>query len=115
MQPRTHILQLNDGPFASIQAGTKTIEMRLFDEKRQQIQEGDQIKFLKRSDHNIFVMTKVKKIHRFDSFSQLYQVFDKVMLGYKPGETAKPEDMMQYYPVEEIEKYGVVGIEIEVI
>ena len=110
-----HILQLNDGPFESISNKTKTIEMRLFDEKRQQIKEGDLIKFLKRTDHNVSVLAKVKKLHRFDSFAQLYQQFDKISLGYKPGEIALPEDMAQYYSNEEIEKYGVVGIEIEVI
>lgn len=89
--------------------------MRLFDEKRQQIKAGDQIQFLKRTDNRFSVLTKVKKIHRFDSFVQLYQAFDKVMLGYKPNETATPEDMTQYYPIEEINQYGVVGIEIEVI
>ena len=29
--------------------------------------------------------------------------------------TASPEDMLEYYTKEQIEKYGVVGIEIEVI
>ena len=115
MQNKTHIFKLNDGPFASMQAGTKTIEMRLFDEKRQQIKEGDYIQFLKRSDNSISLTTKVKKLHRFPSFNELYKNFDKVMLGYKPDEIALPEDMAQYYPTEEIEKYGVVGIEIEVI
>ena len=115
MENKTHIFQLNDAPFKAIANGTKTIEMRLFDEKRQQIKEGDFIKFLKRSNNDFFLMTKVKKLHRFDSFAQLYQAFDKVMLGYKPTEVAKPEDMEQYYPVDEMKKYGVVGIEIELI
>lgn len=115
MQTKTHIFQLNDGPFESISNRTKTIEMRLFDEKRQQIKEGDQIQFLKRTDHSVSVLTRVKKLHRFDSFETLYKHFDKVMLGYKLDEIAMPEDMAQYYAKEEIENYGVVGIEIEVI
>ena len=115
MTNTTHTLQLNDGPFESISNKTKTIEMRLFDEKRQQIKEGDLIKFLKRTNHNVSVLAKVKKLHRFDTFASLYKKFDKISLGYQPNEIALPEDMAQYYSNEEIEKYGVVGIEIEVI
>ena len=31
-----HEMRLHDGPFKLIVAGTKTIEMRLYDEKRQE-------------------------------------------------------------------------------
>jgi ASC-1-like (ASCH) protein len=36
--------------------------------------------------------------------------------GYTADElaTASPDDMLEYYSKEQIEKYGVVGIEIEV-
>ena len=112
---QTHILQLNDGPFESIKNKTKTIEMRLFDEKRQQIKVGDTIKFLRRTNNSDVVLVKVLALHRFDSFHSLYSHFDKLALGYKPNETAKSTDMAQYYAEEEIKKYGVVGIEIEVI
>ena len=37
----TFELRLNAGPFESIKAGTKTIEMRLLDKKRQQYTVGD--------------------------------------------------------------------------
>ena len=37
------------------------------------------------------------------------------VMGYKEDEEANPKDMEQYYPQEEQAKYGVVGIEIEVI
>ena len=40
-----HEMRLHDTPFKMIQAGTKTIELRLYDEKRQQIQVGDEIEF----------------------------------------------------------------------
>ena len=32
-----HIMRLNNGPFESIKSGTKTIELRLNDEKRKRI------------------------------------------------------------------------------
>ena len=51
----------------------------------------------------------------FDSFSSLYENFDKVALGYKESDEAKSEDMDFFYPIDEQEKYGVVGIEIKLI
>ena len=50
MSNTTHNLKLNAGPFASVAAGTKTIEMRLMDEKRKQIKVGDTIIFSHRED-----------------------------------------------------------------
>ena len=38
-------MKLNPAPFAMIKSGKKTIELRLFDEKRQQIKAGDAIEF----------------------------------------------------------------------
>ena len=40
-----HELRLNKEPFESIKAKTKTIEMRLYDDKRKKIQVGDIIIF----------------------------------------------------------------------
>ena len=42
-----HKMKLNKSPFERIKNGTKTIEFRLFDEKRQQIKVGDKIEFSK--------------------------------------------------------------------
>ena len=40
-------------------------------------------------------------------------VIEGARLGYYDDEDAKPKDMSQYYSDEEIQKYGVVGIEIK--
>ena len=45
-----HKMKLNEGPFERIKNGTKTIEFRLYDEKRQQIKVGDKIEFSKLPD-----------------------------------------------------------------
>lgn len=113
METKTHNFRLNKGPFESMKAGDKKIEMRLFDEKRQLLNIGDKIIFAKRDDGEILV-TKIVNLHKFKNFDQLYSHFDKKVLGYKDDEVARAEDMAQYYPIEDIEKYGVVGIEIEV-
>jgi len=65
-----HELRLHNEPFEKIKSGAKTIEMRLYDEKRKLIKEND---------------------------------------------IKNPSDMEIYYSKEEQCKYGVVGIEINLI
>ncbi len=109
-----HELHLNNGPFLAIKSGNKTIEMRLFDEKRSTYKVNDILIFENRSTSEI-LKTKIINLHRFDSFEELYSKFDKTALGYLPSEIADPKDMEAYYPIEEQSKHGVIGIEIEVI
>ena len=106
-----HIMRLNNGPFESIKSGTKTIELRLNDEKRSVIKENDIIEFENRTTGEK-IEVKVLKLHRYNSFEELYKRFDKVSLGYKKDEDANPSDMEEYYSKEEQEQYGVLGIEI---
>lgn len=109
-----HEMKLNKEPFESIQAGTKTIELRLNDEKRQLLNVGDVIEFT-----NIETKEKqsveIDNLFYYDSFEELYKHFDKVSLGYDANEVANYKDMEQYYPQEEQKKYGVVGIKIKKI
>ena len=109
-----HEMRLHDVPFKKIQAGTKTIEMRLYDEKRQMIQVGDEIEFTSRTSFEK-QLTKVIAIHIYSSFEEIYREYDKVSLGYDIDEEASFTDLEKYYSKEEQEKYGVVGIEIELL
>lgn len=109
-----HNMKLNNGPYNSTYYGNKDIEIRLNDEKRQLINIGDIITFTNNKTMEC-LYAKVIDLHRYDDFNDLYEKFDKVKLGYEEDELAKPEDMEEYYSKEEIEKYGVVGIEISVI
>ena len=106
-------MRLHNGPFEKIKSGTKTIEMRLNDEKRQLIKVGDFIKFINRVTEEELI-TLVKGLYYYESFDELYKHFDKISIGYDLEDDADPNDMSQYYSNEDIENYGVVGIEIEV-
>ena len=107
-------MNLNNGPFNHIKAGTKTIEMRLNDEKRQLLKEKDLIEFTNRISLET-ILVEIVKIHKYSNFDELYKHFDKVSLGYNKDDIANPKDMEKYYPKEEQEKYGVIGIEIRII
>ena len=109
-----HKMNLQDLPFKLVNNGTKTIEMRVYDEKRRLIKVGDIIEF-NNDNTDLIIKTKVINLHIFPSFKELYDSFDKVVIGYRKDEVARPSDMEQYYSFEKIKKYGVVGIEIEKI
>lgn len=105
-------MKLHSDPFEMIKNGSKTIEMRLNDEKRQLIKIGDIIVFTNSSTGET-LKTEVVALHKFNSFEELYQNFDKISLGYKEEDVANYKDMEQYYSVDEQTKYGVLGIEIK--
>lgn len=109
-----HELRLHNEPFEKIKNGTKTIEMRLYDEKRKLIKENHIIEFTNRTT-NEKIRTKVLKLHLYHSFDELYKDFDNVSLGYEENDIKDPNDMEIYYSKEKQCQYGVVGIEIKLI
>lgn len=111
----THIMNLNTEALVLIKNGIKTIEMRLFDEKRKEILIGDSIIFISTEDVSTHLKVRVKGLYRFDSFDGLYKVFDKIKLGYSENDFAHPTDMEAYYSKDKIKEYGVIGIEVEII
>ncbi|MBQ7296381.1 MAG: ASCH domain-containing protein [Clostridia bacterium] len=108
-----HNMKLNSYPFEMIKSGQKTIELRLFDEKRQQIRLGDKIVFTNRDTGEI-LNTTVVKLHRFDTFDELYQSLPLLKCGYTTDnlDKATAADMEKYYSAEKQKKYGVIGIEL---
>lgn len=107
-------MKLQKEPFKMIKDGTKTIELRLNDEKRRLLKVGDEIVFT--SIENLEQMkVEIENLYKYSTFEELYKHFDKVSIGYKDDEVASPKDMEKYYSKEEQEKYGVVGIKIKKI
>lgn len=112
-----HSMKLDRGPFEKIRSGSKTIELRLFDEKRSLIEPGDIIEFTRKDKHNECFEARVTALHRFDSFEQLYKSLPLEKCGYskKALPSASFHDMEEYYSPEKQAQYGVVGIELEVL
>ncbi len=112
----THTMQLQPSPFEMIRNGTKTIELRLFDEKRKKIRIGDTISFTNTVSKEILTV-KVLELYVFDSFETLYSRLPLLECGYtkEDVDTASPDDMNVYYPKEMQQQYGVVGIRIALL
>lgn len=96
--------------------GTKRIEIRLFDEKRQQIKIGDTIKFLKEPNLNESFNAKVIGLLRYNTFEDMFWDFDISVLSDK---SMTKEELIntleQFYTKEKQKQYGVLGIRIELI
>ncbi len=109
-----HHMKLNPVPFAMIKSGTKTIELRLNDKKRQALQIGDTICFTNTETAETLTASVVN-LHHFHSFEELYATLPLLQCGYTCDniETADASDMEQYYTTEEQANYGVVGIELK--
>ena len=109
-------MKLNDTPFYQLKNGEKTVELRLADEKRRRIRVGDMITFKRRAAVQETLCARVVALHRATSFAALFatELFAKCGWGsLSPAEAVGA--MRQYYSEAEEEKYGALGIEIEIL
>ena len=107
----THHMNLWDDSFQAVKEGWKTLEMRLNDEKKSVISADDIIEFTNTATQEK-ISCKVTNIYKYPDFAELYKNHSKRSIGYKDGEEADPDDMLLYYTRDDIEKYGVVGLEL---
>ena len=106
-----HKMKLKESPFERIKDGTKTVEFRLFDEKRQQVKVGDQIEFSKLPDLQEKILVEVVELYRNDTFENLF----KRLYNDEKEIESKLESIHQYYTQDEENKYGVIGIKIKLL
>ena len=78
-----HEMKLQPEYFNFILNGTKRIEIRLNDEKRQNIKLGDKIKFLKEPDLNESFEAQVIGLLRYNSFEEMFKDYDISILSDK--------------------------------
>lgn len=111
-----HEMRLQQKYYDFIKRGTKRIEIRLFDEKRQKIKIGDTIKFLKEDNQDESFEVKVIGLLRYNSFEDMFKDFDISVLSDKS--MTKDElisALEKFYTKEKQEQYGVLGIRIELL
>lgn len=111
-----HKMKLNPEEFDNIKFNNKIIEVRLNDEKRKQIKNGDEIVFYKFPELKDEVHVKVKMIHKFLTFKEVYSKFPPSYFGY---DNLYIDQMVSkiysIYSLKQEEQYGVVAITFEAI
>ena len=75
-----HKMKLKEIPFERIKNGTKTVEFRLYDEKRRKIKIGDKIEFSKLPDLQEKIIVEVLDLYHEKSFNELFKTLytDKI-------------------------------------
>ena len=110
-----HKMGLQEKYFNDMKYGTKRIEMRIYDEKRKQMNENDTIFFLKEPDRKKKICTKIVKLTLYKDFEEaIHHIPIEYLASESDSIETYLEDLNKYYSKEEQEKYGVVAIEIEV-
>ena len=100
-----HEMKLQPEYFNFILNGTKRIEIRLNDEKRQNIKLGDKIKFLKEPDLNESFEAQVIGLLRYNSFEEMFKDYDISILSDKSMTKEELISVLeQFYTKEKQEK-----------
>ena len=108
-----HILKLQPKYFNYINNGTKRVELRLYDEKRQKINIGDIIIFQEEPELEITMKVKVIGLLRYNTFEELFEDFDIEILADKSMTKQELLNTLEkFYTPEKQKQYGVLGIRI---
>lgn len=107
-------MKLYPRPYDLIADGSKTVEIRLFDEKRSELSEGDLILFKKQPYCHEMIYKKISCIKRYDDLSALYAAYENKALGCDENDSEESfsQAMNKYYSEEERAKYGWCAIEL---
>lgn len=109
-----HKMSLQSKYFDYIKTGTKRIELRLFDEKRQKIKIGDTIVFTSPGGESL--EAKVIGLLRYGSFEDLFSDFDiSILADASMTKQELLEVLNGFYTLEKQVELGVVGIRVEVL
>ena len=101
-----HEMKLQPEYFNFILNGTKRIDIKL----------GDKIKLLKEPDLNESFEAQVIGLLRYNSFEEMFKDYDISILSDKSMTKEELISVLeQFYTKEKQEKYGVLGIRIELI
>lgn len=98
-------MNLLDEYFKEVKNRKKTVEVRLYDVKRKSIKVNDIIRFNNRLT-NEKIDCKVLKLVKYDNLEELLNNIDV---------SNSKEEILDIYSLDEINKYGLLAIYIEVV
>jgi len=111
-----HKMKLNPAPFNAIMNQTKTIELRLYDDKRARLSIGDTIIFSRIDDSDRQLAVRIKGLYRSENYVSLFEDLSLKNCGFDTDDCEEAVKRMEkIYAPERINKYGVLGISIELI
>lgn len=111
-----HSMGLYEEPFNSIQAGRKTVEVRLNDEKRRQLTIGDSIEFTLVPNSQKTLTVEIVGLTRYPTFKEMYasipaSAFDTENLTLEE----MVEETYDIYTHEQESQWGTLAIEVKLL
>lgn len=106
-----HYMSVKQRYFNLLKEGKKTIELRLFDEKRQKIKMGDYILFSNADNMKESFQGKVTNLYWEKDFNDLCKKIAPKQAGFQTKKELL-NALTDFYPNEKQKKFGVVGIEV---
>jgi ASC-1-like (ASCH) protein len=110
-------MKLLKDPFERILSGKKTIEIRLFDVKRQKLRVGDIIEFSQLPDLKNKAKVEIIDLLRYKTFKGLLNDFGGKYCGYARNYSLDDllDNVYKIYTKEKEGEFGVLGIKIKLL
>lgn len=108
-----HMMTLFDEYYDMLKSGAKTIEYRLFDEKRKTIKKGDLIAFRKTSDQNAVIWVRVVELKVYQNLLEMYQETFEQDFKDRYASPQAVVDATTYYSEEDRKSHLAVAIHFE--
>ncbi len=105
-------MKLRSWPFELINSWKKSIEIRLYDKKRSQINIWDSITFTKLPEKDSKIKVTVTGLIRYKTFSDMFDSTNIWLFGWQDKKSLF-EWVYQFYSNEKEEEYGVLWIHIK--
>ncbi len=100
--------------YEMLKSGEKDIELRLYDEKRRRMQNGDLVLIYNAKNPVEYLRTRIVRMHIARSFADLSAKISMPRTGFASLNSLMTAIAQLYDPDVE-SKYGIVGIEIEIV
>ena len=100
--------------YEMVRSGEKDIELRLYDEKRRRMRNGDMLLIYNAQNRNDYIRAKIVRLHIAKSFADPSTKISMPRTGFA-SLNALMSAIEKFYDTEMESKYGIVGIELEVL
>lgn len=110
-----HEMKLNDLAFQNIKKGIKRFELRLYDDRRKNINLGDTIMFRNLNDSEDTISVKVLALLRYPTFADFFKDIDYKLCGTANSLEEKLDRVHTFYTTEQEKEFGILAIKIEII
>lgn len=110
-----HEMKLNNKAFNNIKNGIKKFELRLYDDRRKNINLGDTIIFHNLNNLDDTITVIVLELLQYPSFIDFFKDIDYRLCGTANSLEEKLERIHTFYTYEQEKKYGILAIKIEII